>query len=60
MRMQSVWTHKAAIRVPATLATLEMVTHVWTLMSAKVILAMRMQFVPTITEASPVSATMDL
>ena len=60
MRMQSVWTHKAAICVPATLATLEMVTHVWTLMSAKVILVMRMQFVRTITGAFPVSVTQDL
>ena len=33
MRMRSVWTHMAVMCVPATLATLEMGTHVWTLMS---------------------------
>ena len=33
MRMQSVWTHKAVMSVRATLATLDMGTHVWILMS---------------------------
>ena len=46
--------------VPATLATLGMVTHVWTLMSVYVILVTRMQLVPTIMEASPVSVTLGL
>ena len=57
MRMQSVWTHKAALNVPATLATLEMGTHVWMLMSVSLILAIRMRLVQTITEASPVTVT---
>ena len=59
MRMQSVWTHQAAMSVPASLATLVMDIHVRTLMSVLLILAMRMQLVLTIMEASPVSVTMD-
>ena len=58
-RMQSVWTYQAAMSVPASLATLVMDIHVWTLMSVLLILAMRMQLVLTIMEASPVSVTMD-
>ena len=59
MRMQSVWTHQAAMSVPASLATLVMDIHVRTLMSVLLILAMRMQLVLTIMGASPVSATKD-
>ena len=59
MRMQSVMTQQAAMSVPASLATLVMDIHVRTLMSVLPILVMRMQLVPTITEASPVSATLD-
>ena len=58
-RMQSVWTHQAAMSVPASLATLVMDIHVRTLMSVLLILAMRMQLVLTIMGASPVSVTMD-
>ena len=58
-RVQSVWTHQAAMSVPASLATLVMDIHVWTLMSVLLILAMRMQLVLTIMGASPVSVTMD-
>ena len=60
MKMQSVWTHQAAMSVPASLATLVMDIHVRTLMSVLLILAMRMQLVQTIMGASPVSVTMDL
>ena len=59
MRMQSVMTQPAAMSVPASLATLVMDIHVRILMSVSLILVMRMQLVPTITGASPVSATLD-
>ena len=59
MRMQSVWTHQAAMSVPASLATLVMDIHVRTLTSVLLILAMRMQLVLTIMGASPVSAMKD-
>ena len=57
MRMQSVWTHQAAMSVPAFLATLVMDIHVRTLTSVLLILATRMQLVLTIMEASPASVT---
>ena len=60
MRMQSVWTHQAAMSVPASLATLVMDIHVRTLMSVLLILAMRMQLVLTIMGASLVTVRMDL
>ena len=59
MRMQIVMTQQAAMSVPASLATLVMDIHVRTLMSVLPILVMRMQLVPTIMGASPVSATLD-
>ena len=58
MRMQIVMTQQAAMSVPASLATLVMDIHVRTLMSVLPILVMRMQLVPTIMGASPVSATL--
>ena len=58
MRVQSVWTHQAAMSVPASLATLVMDIHVRTLMSVLLILAMRMQLVLTIMEASLVTVTL--
>ena len=60
MRMQSVMTQQAAMSVPASLATLVMDIHVRTLMSVLPILVMRMQLVPTIMGAFPVSATPDM
>ena len=59
MRMQIVMTQQAAMSVPASLATLVMDIHVWTLMSVLPILVTRMQLVPTIMGASPVSAILD-
>ena len=58
MRMQIVVTQQAAMSVPASLATLVMDIHVRTLMSVLPIFVMRMQLVPTIMGASPVSATL--
>ena len=57
-RVQSVWTHQAAMSVPASLDTLVMDIHVRTLMSVLLILAMRMQLVLTIMEASLVTVTL--
>ena len=59
MRMLIVMTQQAAMSVPASLATLVMDIHARTLMSVSPILVMRMQLVPTIMGASPVSATLD-
>ena len=59
MIMQIVMTQQAAMGVPASLATLVMDIHVRTLMSVLPILVMRMQLVPTIMGAFPVSATLD-
>ena len=60
MGMQSVMTQQAAMSVPVSLATLVMDIHVRTLMSVLPILVMRMQLVPTIMGASPVSAALDI
>ena len=59
VRMQSVMTQQAAMSVHVSLATMVMDIHVRTLMSVSLILVMRMQLVPTIMGASPVSAALD-